>query len=131
MPRPTRLRHPRGYDERWLKERRAYLAHNPECLGCAAIGLRVAADTVDHIIPHGGDQSLFWNQGNWQPACSWHHSSIKASLENLWQARKVPTESLHLDSDTAIRITRANHFRRDPPPIGANGWPMPRRRGEK
>ena len=25
---------------------------------------------MDHIVPHRGDQKLFWNRGNWQPLSS-------------------------------------------------------------
>ena len=124
MGRPTRLRHPRGYDERWIKERSAYLARNRECLGCKAVGLSITADVVDHIIPHRGDPNLFWDFSNWQPACYWHHNSIKAALENLWQARKIRTEALRLDSEEAKRITKANAFRRERPAIDVNGWPI-------
>jgi hypothetical protein len=50
---------------------------------------------------------------------------VKAALENLWQARKIRTEALHLDSPEAISITRANLFRRVKPTIGADGYPKP------
>ena len=29
---------------------------------------------VDHIIPHRGDQKLFWDKSNWQALCHRHHS---------------------------------------------------------
>ena len=32
-----------------------------ECKGKA-----VAAQVVDHIIPHRGDETLFWDERNWQ-----------------------------------------------------------------
>ncbi|RKJ07590.1 HNH endonuclease, partial [Butyricicoccus sp. 1XD8-22] len=31
------------------------------------------ATVVDHIKPHQGDQSLFWNENNWQPLCKRCH----------------------------------------------------------
>jgi 5-methylcytosine-specific restriction endonuclease McrA len=110
-----------------MKARNNYLRVNHECLGCKAVGLSIAADVVDHIIPHSGDQSLFRNPSNWQPACYWHHSSVKAALENLWRARKIQTEALHLDSQAAIQITRANLHRRVKPTIGPDGYPIPER----
>jgi len=34
---------------------------------------------VDHIIPHKGDQQLFWNRDNWQPmAKSCHDKKTRA-----------------------------------------------------
>jgi len=28
---------------------------------------------VDHIIPHKGNQKLFWDPQNWQTLCKAHH----------------------------------------------------------
>ena len=33
----------------------------------------VRATVVDHIIPHRGDQKLFWDQNNWQALCKSCH----------------------------------------------------------
>lgn len=33
-----------------------------------------AATEVDHIIPHRGDQQLFWDTNNWQGLCKPCHS---------------------------------------------------------
>jgi 5-methylcytosine-specific restriction protein A len=110
----------RGYDSQWEKAREAFIAHNPHCLGCKAIGIETRADAVDHVIPHGGVQSLFWDPTNWQPVCHWHHNSIKAKLENDWLAGKIKREALRLDSPEAIKLTR--QLRRVP--IGRDGWPM-------
>lgn len=57
----------RGYGRRWAEASKAFLAR-PENRICA-ICQRVAAECTDHIIPHNGDQSLFWDVNNWQPAC--------------------------------------------------------------
>jgi 5-methylcytosine-specific restriction enzyme A len=29
---------------------------------------------VDHIIPHKGNQKLFWDTKNWQSLCEMHHN---------------------------------------------------------
>jgi 5-methylcytosine-specific restriction protein A len=42
---------------------------------CQRLGSQTLATEVDHIIPHGGDQRLFWAKSNWQPLCKPHHSS--------------------------------------------------------
>jgi 5-methylcytosine-specific restriction endonuclease McrA len=37
---------------------------------------------VDHIIPHRGDQRLFWSQDNWQPLCHDDHDIVKQREEH-------------------------------------------------
>lgn len=110
----------RGYDERWIKARAAYLELNPFCIGCNAIGYIVKANVVDHVIPHNGIQTLFWDSRNWQSICAWHHDSIKARLENLYARGKIKRDALRLDSPEAIRLSR--RLRR--PTIGLDGAPI-------
>jgi 5-methylcytosine-specific restriction protein A len=70
----------RGYDRKWQRESKAYLAR-PENRYCACNCGRIA-DMVDHVIPHRGDKKLFWSRSNWQPmASSPCHSSGKQSIE--------------------------------------------------
>jgi len=40
---------------------------------CQTNGQIAAATVVDHIIPHKGNQVLFWDESNWQPLCKFHH----------------------------------------------------------
>lgn len=61
---------------RWRRMRREFLAGNPRCAMCGG-----AAKVVDHIIPHRGDEALFWDEGNWQPLCMSCHSA-KTLREN-------------------------------------------------
>ena len=56
----------RGYTTRWEKARKTYLMSHPLCVMCAKDGRTTAATVVDHIIPHKGDQQLFWDTDNWQ-----------------------------------------------------------------
>lgn len=63
----------RGYNRRWQKARATYLARNPLCVHCRDEHRTVSATVVDHIVPHKGDQQLFWNTANWQPLCKSHH----------------------------------------------------------
>lgn len=58
----------RGYGSKWNKARLAFLAEHPtcECERCKASGQPLPADVVDHIIPHRGNQKLFWDMKNWQ-----------------------------------------------------------------
>lgn len=63
----------RGYTYRWQKASRAYLRAHPLCAECARHGQYTKADVVDHITPHRGDYSLFWDKTNWQPLCKECH----------------------------------------------------------
>ena len=72
----------RGYDSRWHKARATFLRDNPLCVMCRDEGQVREATVVDHIVPHKGDQKLFWASENWQPLCKQHHDSDKKLLEN-------------------------------------------------
>lgn len=63
----------RGYDARWQKARKAFLSRHPLCAECLKSGVLTPATVVDHIIPHRGDRSLFWDENNWQPLCKGCH----------------------------------------------------------
>lgn len=71
----------RGYDYRWQQARAVFLREHPLCCFCQRLGLVVAAKVVDHVTPHEGDQSLFWNRSNWQGLCATCHSSTKQRQE--------------------------------------------------
>lgn len=65
----------RGYTYRWQKARLQYLREHPLCVMCQADGRINAADVVDHIKPHRGDQAMFWDESNWQALCKSHHDA--------------------------------------------------------
>lgn len=71
----------RGYGYRWQKASRAFLARHPLCRYCEHDGRIAAATVVDHIVPHHGDQALFWDADNWQPLCKSCHDRRKQSEE--------------------------------------------------
>ena len=72
-PEAIRSREERGYGSRWRTARRKYLEAHPLCVECAKQGKYVRATVVDHIVPHRGDQKLFWDQSNWQSLCKSCH----------------------------------------------------------
>ena len=63
----------RGYDRKWREARAAYLRRHPLCVRCQKEGKITLATVVDHIVPHRGDQLLFWDQENWQALCKACH----------------------------------------------------------
>lgn len=83
-PKDTRpSRHVRGYTSKWDKARKGYLAHHPLCATCLKDGRTTAATVVDHIVPHKGDTALFWDVGNWQALCRYHHN-VKTADEGAF-----------------------------------------------
>jgi 5-methylcytosine-specific restriction protein A len=65
----------RGYDARWRKYRLWFLQQHPLCVDCLKQGKTVAATVVDHIVPHRGDETLFWATDNHQSMCESHHAA--------------------------------------------------------
>lgn len=69
----------RGYNHRWRKARKWFLNQSPLCVHCKREGRTTPANVVDHIIPHKGDQDLFWDKKNWQSLCITHHNAKSAT----------------------------------------------------
>lgn len=70
------------YNYTWQQKRARYLAAHPFCVHCRENGLFVAATVVDHIVPHQGDQRLFWDEkNNFQSLCRTCHNSWKQRME--------------------------------------------------
>lgn len=76
----------RGYTYRWYKASKSYLASHPWCAECERNSRATLATEVDHIVPHKGNQALFWDRANWQPLCHSCHSR-KTAKENAFSAR--------------------------------------------
>lgn len=73
----------RGYNYRWQKVSKLFLDENPLCKFCSDMGIIRAAEVVDHITPHKGNQELFWNTSNWQGLCIPCHNITKQRIELL------------------------------------------------
>lgn len=69
--------HQRGYNAEWRKARTFYLVAHPTCVMMCGN----PANTVDHVIPHKGDDRLFWDKSNWQALCTPCHSRHKQRIE--------------------------------------------------
>ena len=63
----------RGYDSKWRAARMRFLRHHPLCAECMRQGRITPATVVDHIVPHRGNERLFWDETNWQPLCKSCH----------------------------------------------------------
>ena len=71
----------RGYGYKWQQARAGFLSKHPLCVRCEKGGRVRPATDVDHIVPHRGEMTLFWDSSNWQPLCKTHHS-IKTATED-------------------------------------------------
>lgn len=69
----------RGYGRRWQVSSKAFLANHPFCVRCLERGIHEPATVVDHITPHKGNQTLFWDKNNWQPLCKSCHDRKTAT----------------------------------------------------
>ncbi|OTU34782.1 HNH endonuclease [Acinetobacter pittii] len=86
--------HQRGYDARWEKDRTKFLDENPLCADHRKRGMVEAATVVDHIIPHKGDQVLFWDKNNWQPLCkSCHDRKTATEDKGSWSPVQSPSKA--------------------------------------
>lgn len=65
---------------RWKAKRLAQLRAQPLCVFCERDGKVTPATIADHVIPHKGDESLFW-YGRLQSLCTHHHSSTAQKME--------------------------------------------------
>ena len=77
-------------DGKWQKARDSYLKAHPLCVMHMERGEYAAATVVDHIIPHKGDQHLFWSQGNWQSLCKPCHDIHKQRQERAAMSSQPP-----------------------------------------
>ena len=76
----------RGYTYRWYTRARLFRQHYPLCgqrpegqspvmSECWEAGRAVIADLVDHVVPHKGNPTLFWDElHNWQSLCEECHA---------------------------------------------------------
>ena len=55
-----------------------------------------AATVVDHVVPHRGNSTLFW-QGELQSLCFSHHNSSKQHEEHAGFSAAVGTDGVPVD----------------------------------
>lgn len=87
------------YGAAWQQARADYLTRHPFCAICGK-PLRGADAIVDHIRPHHGDWTLFWDESNWQALCKRCHDAHKQRQEHGGiiggcDASGMPTDPMH------------------------------------
>lgn len=55
---------------RWRNLSRSFLSSHPYCEICGS-----PSEVVDHIVPHRGDDDLFWDRDNLQALCKLCHNN--------------------------------------------------------
>jgi 5-methylcytosine-specific restriction protein A len=67
--------------KRWRTERASFLHDHPLCVECARHDVIHPASVVDHIDPHGGDETVFWDRARWQALCASCHGRKTAAKD--------------------------------------------------
>lgn len=65
----------------WKRMRKQQLNAHPLCVMCIKQWITTQACIVDHITPHKGNTTLFYDSDNLQSLCKLHHDSSKQSHE--------------------------------------------------
>lgn len=63
---------------------------------CKEQGLVTEAKIVDHIVPHKGDENIFFN-GPFQSLCKAHHDGAKQAQERSGYSRGCDSEGWPVD----------------------------------
>ena len=111
----------RGYDTRWTKFARDFLAASPWCWGCASIGVETRAVYLDHIVPVADAPERLLDPMNCQPLCRSCHDQAKRELERRWKRREITAADLRMGSPIASTTVRRHHR----PAIGVDGFAVP------
>ena len=84
---PERPEYRHLYGRLWRTRAKRFRESHPDCAMCGAPaygsperenGRRESLGAVDHIVPHRGDQRLFWDEANWQTLCTSCHNRKSA-----------------------------------------------------
>lgn len=68
-------------NRRWRERSAAHKNEHPLCEACLRQGRTTAVYATDHVIPHRGDLTLFWDESNWESACEACHNAKTARGE--------------------------------------------------
>lgn len=66
----------------WKQARALQLRREPLCRMCRELGQYVEAGVVDHVVPHRGDERLFFDTENLQSLCKPCHDRHKQAQEH-------------------------------------------------
>ncbi|HWA18970.1 MAG TPA: HNH endonuclease [Devosia sp.] len=81
----------------WQAIRAERLTIEPHCRMCAAEGRRTRATVADHIRPHRGNRTLFFDLRNTQSLCAPHHDRDKQREELRGYSTKIDANGFPAD----------------------------------
>lgn len=81
----------------WKQIRANQLNAKPLCEWCDRQGHVVRATIVDHVIPHRGDQALFFGTDNLASLCKPHHDGAKQQEEKRGFSGEVDASGWPID----------------------------------
>lgn len=70
--------------------RAAQLIREPYCRDCGVHGVRAMATDVDHIVPHRGNRTLFYDETNLQSLCHACHSRKTMAEQQSYKTPPLP-----------------------------------------
>lgn len=73
--------HRKLYDGRWYRYAARFRKANPTCARCRVYGRVSPTQTVDHIIPHRGNEGLFLDEANHCPLCKACHDFVTLAYD--------------------------------------------------
>lgn len=82
----------------WHILRARQLRLEPLCRFCAQMGRRTPAVIVDHVEPHRGDETKFFDPANLQSLCKPCHDGTKQSFEKSGHLRGSDVAGIPLDT---------------------------------
>ena len=83
FPKPKRPERPFKHlynSRKWRRIARHQIKTNPLCAFCLLENEHIPATIADHVVPHKGDEQLFWF-GELQSLCAQHHDGKKQRQE--------------------------------------------------
>jgi 5-methylcytosine-specific restriction enzyme A len=96
-------------DGRWKHPKRGLRAQklqaDPLCWYCQQMGRVVPADVVDHIVPHKGDDVLFWDENNLRSSCTPCHNTAADFKDRYGYVPGVGVDGLPVDPGHPWRKT--------------------------
>jgi 5-methylcytosine-specific restriction protein A len=82
--------------QRWRNRAKLQMKLEPLCRMCLSQGVTEPATTADHIVPHRGDEMMFWF-GALQSLCTPHHSRSKQQLEVRGYTNEIGIDGWPID----------------------------------
>lgn len=113
----------------WKALRANQLSLKPLCEWCERQGRITAASVADHVIPHKGDEALFFDGDNLASLCKPHHDGAKQADERRGFSGQAdqsgwPTDPRHLANGGTGHLSREYEERRMPTDLKPSAIPL-------